>query len=422
MFDHKAPPRDHRPPPAPARARPPARIQPLNPSWLRLVTRPPHVAREPAPTSRAVPGAAPKLIERAAAEASAPLEAPLRSQLSTKLGTSLEGVAVHEGAASEAAAEHFGARAFTVGRDVFLGREGRLLPGSDRRRLLAHEATHAVQQGLQPAAFRGELPVSRPHDPAENEADRVADAVAPTSDSPARGGPLRATPTGPALQRSIKDTQTWNHGELSIDFTKHDGTTPGEIATEQGRITFTPFTTCPQTDSIRFVQIVRNVDTTTGTDLVQTGDKAPFNSQRTTADASKNVAGGFWVDQLPGVLSPRTAKSDPKVLPFHDVVNPRTDNIVGKARGTTLIDAVLSDEPGGDLPVKFSFVTAAKATDTGVWLGTVLWGFEVFRSGSFAKIRNEYHSFRSVPGETMEAAIGVFDSFMKNPGTPNAPK
>jgi hypothetical protein len=82
---------------------------------------------------------------------------------------------------------------------------------------------------------------------------------------------------------------------------------------------------------------------------------------------------------------------------------------------------VLSDTPAFSGPLKFSFVTAAKASDTGVWYGTVLWGFETFLDGGIAKIRNEYHSFRVVQGETMDAAIRAHSAHYKNPGTPGAP-
>jgi hypothetical protein len=70
----------------------------------------------------------------------------LRRQLTPSLGAGLEDVRVHTDVDAAAAAKELGASAFTSGDDVYLG-AGKYQPGTtDGRRLLAHEATHTVQQ------------------------------------------------------------------------------------------------------------------------------------------------------------------------------------------------------------------------------------------------------------------------------------
>jgi hypothetical protein len=114
-------------------------------------------------------------------------DAQLRMQ--EQLGADLSGVRVHTSAESAAAADKFGARAFTVGHDVHFA-AGEFAPGTkDGDRLLAHELTHTIQaqrSGVQrkPSAngehdaAHGKQDVSQPGDPAEIEADAAGDHVA----------------------------------------------------------------------------------------------------------------------------------------------------------------------------------------------------------------------------------------------------
>jgi hypothetical protein len=67
--------------------------------------------------------------------------------MGSRFGQDFGGVRVHHDEQADQLAEAFGARAFTIGSDVFF-REGQYSPGTDTgRRLLAHELTHVVQQG-----------------------------------------------------------------------------------------------------------------------------------------------------------------------------------------------------------------------------------------------------------------------------------
>ncbi|HSI51429.1 MAG TPA: DUF4157 domain-containing protein [Ideonella sp.] len=73
-----------------------------------------------------------------------PLPRSERSFFEPRLGVPLDAVRVHTGPQAAAWSEQLGARAFTLGRDVYFG-EGEYQPGSGRH-LMAHELAHVVQQ------------------------------------------------------------------------------------------------------------------------------------------------------------------------------------------------------------------------------------------------------------------------------------
>jgi hypothetical protein len=93
-----------------------------------------------------------------------PLDSGTRGSLESSLGADLGSVRVHDDASARASAQSLNARAFTHGNDIWLG------PGASQNdtRLMAHEATHVVQQsgGLhrmvqkapKPAAGKGGKP------------------------------------------------------------------------------------------------------------------------------------------------------------------------------------------------------------------------------------------------------------------------
>lgn len=378
-----------------------------------------------------------ELLTRAAQESSQQLDESVRVPMEQALGANLSGVRVHSGASSQAAAESIGARAYTIGSDIHLGSDAQHLNTAQRNQLLAHEAVHSIQQGGRPIALQGKLPVSRPGDSAESEADLIAESIVShgSASSPALAmrGALRVTASPPAIARDIKGKKTTGAGKFEIDFTSTDGAAVGDRANEDGKITFTPAKTAPKSTSIGFIQIVRIIDTagTTGTagdnvdwSKVDTGGEAPRNQMLTTANAKKNVAGGFFVDQIAAALAKRTKKADPAVSPFYDESGGPipAGTVRGTNDGKTPTAAVLTDVPGFNIPVRFSFVTSAKAGDTGTYYGTVLWGFETFHDKKgITRIKNEYHSFRAIRGETTDAAIKKYNEFYQNPGTAGAP-
>src|SRR5262249_40574321 len=101
--------------------------------------------------------------------------------LESRLGIDLSAVRVHTGEHADSLAKSVQATAFTTGSDMFF-RDGAFHPGSDEgMKLLAHEATHVVQQSNEPVpgtpSQDGSVSVSDPSDHMEREAEHVADEV-----------------------------------------------------------------------------------------------------------------------------------------------------------------------------------------------------------------------------------------------------
>ncbi|HEX2047663.1 MAG TPA: DUF4157 domain-containing protein [Acidimicrobiales bacterium] len=120
----------------------------------------------------------------------APLAPPSRVFMESRLGRDLGAVRVHTGPAAASSAAAVRARAYTVGADIVFG-AGQYAPLTvDGRRLLAHELAHVAQQGARRVPEPASLEVGAPGTALEQEADRVADAVA-------GGGPAPAATTAP---------------------------------------------------------------------------------------------------------------------------------------------------------------------------------------------------------------------------------
>jgi hypothetical protein len=110
-----------------------------------------------------------------------PLDTDVQRQLETGLGADLSGVRVHTDDEADHLARSVDAVAFTTGQDVFF-REGTYNPNSsDGMRLLAHEATHTVQQATGPVAGiagPGGVAMSDPADRFERAAEEAASTAA----------------------------------------------------------------------------------------------------------------------------------------------------------------------------------------------------------------------------------------------------
>lgn len=101
-----------------------------------------------------------------------PLGGAVRASMESAFGADLGDVRVHSDAPAARSAAALGARAWTVGPHVVLGRDA---GDADATHTLAHEIAHVVQQRGAPTA--GPLPVSRAGDAAELAADAAADRV-----------------------------------------------------------------------------------------------------------------------------------------------------------------------------------------------------------------------------------------------------
>jgi hypothetical protein len=131
-----------------------------------------------------------------------PLDGQTRSQAESRLGHDFSKVRVHSDAAAAVASHDFGAAAYTIGKHIVFG-AGQYRPESPAGgRLLAHELAHVVQ-GAQAGTARLPL-VSDPGDPAEHEADAVAETI---------GRGRRATPLGRPAAVIQRTPETWYRGE-----------------------------------------------------------------------------------------------------------------------------------------------------------------------------------------------------------------
>ncbi len=116
------------------------------------------------------------------------LDGGVRQQLEQGLGADMSNVRVHTDIEADQMARSVNAVAFTTGSDIFFS-GGAYNPGSqDGMRLLAHEATHTVQQAAGPVAGTpapGGVSISDPSDSYEQAADHAANAVVSGGKPPA---------------------------------------------------------------------------------------------------------------------------------------------------------------------------------------------------------------------------------------------
>jgi hypothetical protein len=144
--------------------------------------------------------------------------------MESRFGAELGDVRVHDDRSAAAAADRMHARAFTVGRDLVFGAGEYAPQASEGRQLLAHELAHAVQQGSDSGSVSSTqgLPMSRPTDAAERQADAAGRAAA----SARPVGSLDST--GPMLARQPKPGE----GEETVEEPAKDiykGTMVSEI-------------------------------------------------------------------------------------------------------------------------------------------------------------------------------------------------
>ena len=140
-----------------------------------------------------------------------PLDRTIQKQMSTCLGYDLSQVHVHCGHEADALNDRLGARAFTVGSDVFF-RHGEYNPDSTHgRELIAHELVHVVQQNTGRAKIVGDgITVHPTNDPFEREAHALAPRMARNRRVEIK--PFRSPhrPQGHALQRALADVVAGN--------------------------------------------------------------------------------------------------------------------------------------------------------------------------------------------------------------------
>lgn len=84
-----------------------------------------------------------------------PLPESSRSFMESRFGTDFSHVRVHTGDYAARLSSDLNAKAFTVGRDIYLNSKNYSPESSEGRHLLAHELTHTLQQGALPSGQLG---------------------------------------------------------------------------------------------------------------------------------------------------------------------------------------------------------------------------------------------------------------------------
>ncbi|WP_240799129.1 DUF4157 domain-containing protein [Streptomyces sp. A0958] len=124
-----------------------------------------------------------------------PMDEATRTDMEARLGADFSDVRIHNDAAAKASAAEVGARAYTSGSHVVLGR------GGTDRHTLAHELTHVIQQRQGPVAGTDDgsgLKVSDPSDRFEREAEANAKRAMGTARTPVQ----RASASAPQSKHS----------------------------------------------------------------------------------------------------------------------------------------------------------------------------------------------------------------------------
>jgi Domain of unknown function (DUF4157) len=129
----------------------------------------------------AAPGLAPSEVHDVVGSPGSPLDAGVRAFMEPRFGHDFSAVRVHTDARAAASAGAVGARAYTVGSHIAFAAGAYSPATSAGQRLLSHELTHTIQQrGASGPGLAPELEVGQVNDPAEREADLIADQVMKT--------------------------------------------------------------------------------------------------------------------------------------------------------------------------------------------------------------------------------------------------
>lgn len=172
------------------------------PASLAVSSAPPGIQRFTGESAGQGSGA-PASVDSVLASPGKPLDTATQRDMGQRFGYDFSQVRVHADGAAGQSARELDAHAYTVGRDIVFG-AGRFAPAThDGRRLLAHELAHVIQQRGEQAGHEGQhdagrgraplvasgrgakahgaLELSEPTDTGEQEAERVANSLFPSS-------------------------------------------------------------------------------------------------------------------------------------------------------------------------------------------------------------------------------------------------
>jgi hypothetical protein len=220
---------------------------------------------------------------------------------------------------------------------------------------------------------------------------------------------------------SLTGTKKVTAGEFTMDMASVE--VSGGKSGVFGHIKFKPFATSPRTESLKLLQIAKDVVQPAGTDYTWTGGEARRMNAMTTANPGAGVEGGYFVDVMHANRTPRANASDAAVSPYYNEDYKSQPDAAGNFQdgwqkgGTDQKEAILRDFPGSSGNRTFKFETAAKAEDTGTIYGTVKWQFTIENS----KIKNDDWTVQNSESATFNAAVNQFNETYKNPGASTAP-
>ena len=170
---------------------------------------------KPVQSSKADRGEVPRSVHRVLRSPGQPLDLSTRAFFEPRFGHDLSKVRVHADPDAATSARAVNVQAYTVGSDLVFA-ERRYAPATDTgRKLLAHELTHSIQQGMA-AVVDG---------PVQRQSDDLAVTDTPPP-APAQGPvpPANPAPIGPAGPQPAKPpclpvivNPTWNVGPPVLD-------------------------------------------------------------------------------------------------------------------------------------------------------------------------------------------------------------
>ena len=313
------------------------------------------VTQSSAPASRATGGAA--------------LPAEWQTNAAGRYGIDGGAVRVHTDSRAHAFTGALGARAATIGNDVFFG-SGRYAPDTPEGEcLLAHELAHVAQQGGEPRAVQCDLAMSLPVTLGIFDINMTTQPGTATS-NPGMSGTIGfdPDPNGPysaeiGLIQAINITdvggRTTPASGLPVDWRNVTDVNTGVPGTEAGRM------------------------------------------EMMTPGTLGGAPAGTYIDSLPSA-TPRGSNIGPNYIE-HFGIGGR--NQFGWLRSPTDFGrASLFDFPNFSFDVNFDFETVAKGTDNQTVYGSLFWGFNI-RSG--AVVGSSEYAFQQ------DAASSVFEEALE---------
>ncbi len=302
-----------------------------------------------------------------------PLPENVAGPMGRAMGADLGSVRIHTGAEPARLARSVQATAFTLGRDIFFGAGHYAPQTSAGQRLLAHELAHTIAPASGSASASGPI-IGRAADPAEAQADRVADdalrvlrrqpvAPARADDCPAAPAPLSLlrsrSASGDRLLRKVGF-----EAELMVPSL---GPTANQLtyAKEPGKVTAS-------------IKSFLDGGVGYGTDI---GGKDSGADVRLDSDHGGSVDRGPIVDKLKELGYVTGTPSEPRtkiefVTTALDELAPGSNRrileVLGKLRSQ--LSAALTQAQSGDLhqlgaPAKAGYKTGVPVADLKVWLG-----------------------------------------------------